>query len=57
MRYVLLALAVLVAGSASAADCPGGRCRVAAPAVRQATRTTTRIVTAPVRTVRRVVGR
>jgi hypothetical protein len=57
MRYVLLALAVLVAGSASAADCPGGRCRVAAPAVRQATRTTTRIVTAPVRTVRRVAGR
>ena len=61
MRYVLMALAValavIFAGSASAADCPGGKCRVAAPAVRSTVRTTTRIVTAPVRTVRRAVGR
>jgi hypothetical protein len=51
---LLLAFAIaLLAGTADASGpCPGGRCHVA-----QKAKTTTRVVTAPVRVVRRAVGR
>jgi hypothetical protein len=55
---LLLALAIaLLSGTAGASGpCPGGRCHVAQKA-KTTVKATTRVVTPPVRAMRRAVGR
>jgi len=51
-----LAIALLASAASASAPCPGGRCHVA-QAAKTTVKKTARAATAPVRVVRRVLGR